>query len=71
MCSSACVLLCDGAIKELSHKSSIRIILCNNYVPTSDFYLNHECLGNKNVDQEIDAGFGICYVLNPLMVYGL
>ena len=33
--------------------------------------LFHVCLRNINIDQEIDAGIGICYTLNALMAYGL
>ena len=51
-----CVLLRGRVVKAL--KPSMFVILCNNYIPAShfEFYLNHVCLGNKNLSQEIDVG---------------
>ena len=36
-----------------------------------EFYLNHVCLGNINIDKEMDARVSICYTLNALMAYRL
>ena len=33
--------------------------------------MNHICLLNINIDQEIDSWIGICYTLNALMAYGI
>ena len=56
-----CMLLCGREIMALTH-----VVLCNNYAPAShiEFYLNRVYLGNININQEIDVGINMCYMLD-------